>query len=302
MDELAGLRRSLRFQTLTDELESTPVEHQIIRPMGGQELRDSETQIRYVKNGQNPEMSYTQVHYLKGFFLLHHLCDLVGGHENFFKFLRHYIHDLFHGKLVHSTDFLDLYFVTFQHIFSPKTSQEMVREICANWLDTESLPSTVKKANRNINSSLFDHVTEAFEGWRKTFSSQKRSPIKRKSFEVTMAPIMNNSKVKEFHPEQLLIFLELLLRCDSLNYKALLRQLNEAIVFNDCNGEIQHRICEIIVKAKSVDFYPFLEQFLVEHQALGVYLYGEIGISNHKPLKKLGNEVFQLLGDEYDPG
>ncbi len=103
---LTELRWLIRFQTLQSELESTPEEHQIMRPMRGQELLDEATNVKYVKNGQNPQMAYTQVHYLKGFFLLHHLCQAVGGEVHFFAFLRHYAQDLFHGKLVHSTDFL----------------------------------------------------------------------------------------------------------------------------------------------------------------------------------------------------
>ena len=302
LEELAALRRSVRFQTLTDELGSTPVEHQIIRPMGGQELRDSETQIRYVKNGQNSEMCYTQVHYLKGFFLLHHLCDLVGGPDIFFRFLRHYIHDLYHGKLVHSTDFLTLYFDTFCHIFSPKSSQEMVREICQNWLDTETLPNSVMDANKTFNSGLSDQVNEAFYEWKTVFALKQKPTLKRKRDGIRIPLSFNQlDLINTFFPEQLLMFLELLLRCESLDYKSVLKHLNSVVTFEECNGEIQHRISEIIVKAKFRDFYPFLKNFLVEHQALGVYLYGEIGLANHKPLKVLGKEVFMQLRDEYDP-
>ena len=63
---LTDLRCLLRHQALQGELESTPVDHQIMRPMKEQELKDNDTNIKYVKNGQNPQMAYTQVHYLKG--------------------------------------------------------------------------------------------------------------------------------------------------------------------------------------------------------------------------------------------
>jgi hypothetical protein len=46
--------------------------------MGGNELRDAETSALYVKNGINPAMSYTQVHYLKGYFLLRYQKLLHG--------------------------------------------------------------------------------------------------------------------------------------------------------------------------------------------------------------------------------
>ena len=38
--------------------------------MRGNELRDTASNAAYVKNGINPAIAYTQVHYLKGFFLL----------------------------------------------------------------------------------------------------------------------------------------------------------------------------------------------------------------------------------------
>ena len=81
--DLSVLRLVVRYKTLQSEVESTPKDHQIIRPMKGQELKDQDTNVKYVKNGQNPEMAYTQVHYIKGYFLLHFLCERIG-QDNFF--------------------------------------------------------------------------------------------------------------------------------------------------------------------------------------------------------------------------
>ena len=47
--ELSMLRCVLRFKTLQCEVECTPKDHQIIRPMKGQELRDQDD-VKYVKN------------------------------------------------------------------------------------------------------------------------------------------------------------------------------------------------------------------------------------------------------------
>ena len=43
--------------------------------MRGSELRDSMSNALYVKNGINPAISYTQVHYLKGYFLLRYTSN-----------------------------------------------------------------------------------------------------------------------------------------------------------------------------------------------------------------------------------
>ena len=82
-----------------------------------------------------------------GYFLLHYLCEKVG-QDKFFQLLRHYIHDLHHGKLVHSTDFLALYFEKYP--LPNKTSDESIQETCLNWLDTEILPAWIVEKYQSI--------------------------------------------------------------------------------------------------------------------------------------------------------
>jgi aminopeptidase O len=68
--EVSELRSLIRYRTVKAELENTEPELQSLRPMRGNELRDGETDALYVKNGINPEIAFTQVHYIKGYFLL----------------------------------------------------------------------------------------------------------------------------------------------------------------------------------------------------------------------------------------
>ena len=82
-----------------------------------------------------------------GYFLLHYLCEKVG-EDNFFQLLRHYIHDLHHGKLVHSTDFLALYFEKYP--LPNKSSNESIQETCLNWLDTDILPAWIGEKYQSI--------------------------------------------------------------------------------------------------------------------------------------------------------
>ena len=79
--------------------------------------------------------------------MLHYLCEKVG-QDNFFQLLRHYIHDLHHGKLVHSTDFLALYFEKYP--LPNKTSDESIQETCLNWLDTDILPAWIVEKYQSI--------------------------------------------------------------------------------------------------------------------------------------------------------
>ena len=63
----AQLRSAIRFLTLESELENTNPEMQAMRPMKD---RSGDGGTGFVKNGMNPEGAYTQVHYIKGYFLL----------------------------------------------------------------------------------------------------------------------------------------------------------------------------------------------------------------------------------------
>lgn len=67
-ESVSKLRAIIRYRTLESELDSTEEDLQKMRPMLGNELRDENG--LYVKNGRNPEIAYTQVHYIKGYFLL----------------------------------------------------------------------------------------------------------------------------------------------------------------------------------------------------------------------------------------
>ena len=74
-DDLSALRALIRYKTLKSEVSSTEDDLQKMRPMKGQELRSNPKEGErdgdlYVKNGLNPEIVYTQVHYIKGYFLL----------------------------------------------------------------------------------------------------------------------------------------------------------------------------------------------------------------------------------------
>ena len=68
--KVAELRAEIRFRTLSAEVENTESDLQSLRPMQGNELRDEKTHTLFVKNGINPEIAFTQVHYIKGYFLL----------------------------------------------------------------------------------------------------------------------------------------------------------------------------------------------------------------------------------------
>ncbi|MEQ2265598.1 hypothetical protein XENORESO_009705 [Xenotaenia resolanae] len=67
-----------------------------------------------VKHALNPDKTFMQVHYLKGYFLLRFLASEVGDQQliDFFRvFVKKY-----HGQLVLSQDFLQMFLITFPHM------------------------------------------------------------------------------------------------------------------------------------------------------------------------------------------
>ena len=61
------------FKTLSSELEHTSADLQSLRPLEdetGDSAGARSTPNAYVKNGINPNAAVTQVHYIKGYFLL----------------------------------------------------------------------------------------------------------------------------------------------------------------------------------------------------------------------------------------
>ena len=49
------------------------------------------------------------------------------------------------------------------------------------------------------------------------------------------------------------------------------------------------------------EHFPFVENFLRNQQAMGLYLYGEMAISQNKVLNAISLKVFEDLRDEFDP-
>ena len=314
--DLSVLRLVVRYKTLQSEVESTPKDHQIIRPMKGQELKDQDTNVKYVKNGQNPEMAYTQVHYIKGYFLLHFLCERIG-QDNFFELLRHYIHGLFHGKLVHSTHFLALYFEKFP--FEGKTQDQSIQQTCHQWLDDWRLPPWIVEKYQSIECALLDQVIEQTDEWIKVLKGSRKRPLRHQQGVVEVGAAFakaNNVQTlveEEMRPplpsilpfpEQILLLLENLLEkglTSTARAKRGLAKLDQIYQFRNCNADVQHRWCELVIMCEIKEHFPFVENFLRNQQAMGLYLYGEMAISQNKVLNAISLKVFEDLRDEFDP-
>ena len=81
-----------------------------------------------------------------------------------------------------------------------------------------------------------------------------------------------------------------------------LKVFKETFCPEKCNADIQHRWCELIVLHNITEEFQFLEEFLAEHQAMGIYLYGEMKLSKNKALKRLAKKIMLDLSPEMDSG
>ena len=299
-NEISVLRSHIRYRTLKDELQSTDQELQTLRPTRNFEIDKSPV---LVKNGINPELSCTQVHYLKGYFLLQYLCDIVTK-KNFFRFLRKYVHELYHGRLVHSTEFLTLFFDEFYGA-SDSANVFDLKHICDNWLDSSELPKELNskyECNSLSTNTLLNDLNSATKWWlefNKKFKSRKRKLLASRctnSKSVIKVP----ESVKTLVAEQLVLLLENLLLTNCLSHQTL-DILDIEYSFRNQSPDVQHRFAELIVKNSCIEKLCFVDHFLYQHQSMGIYLYGEMAMSKNKNVKNRARKIFLGIKNEMDP-
>lgn len=283
--DLFHLRGYIRYLTLVSERENSSEELQILSP---NDLCPSQ-ENGVIKNGLNSEKAFLQVHYLKGYFLLHHLSALVSRYL-FDQFLG-LIVNKFHGQLISSNDFLDAFYDHF-----PLTKALLSRDkILKDWLSNPDINSDINDLFNAISSQniLFNAITDHFNFW----ISLEESYQKKLNFTLSKYELLERSKF--VYPDQLVILFEKLLQCEKLGVQTM-KEIYSFYKIQSRNGDIKHRWCELIVKHNYPDI-NHISNFLTENQAMGVYLYGELVISENKKHKRLARKIYENLKDELDP-
>ncbi|XP_061056563.1 aminopeptidase O isoform X3 [Eubalaena glacialis] len=64
--------------------------------------------------------------------------------------------------------------------------------------------------------------------------------------------------------------------------------------------KVRHRWCELVVKHKYTKAYRNVERFLQEDQAMGIYLYGELMVSEDARQQQLARRCFELSREQMD--
>ncbi|XP_019733606.1 aminopeptidase O isoform X6 [Hippocampus comes] len=284
--ELSNLKALLRWRRLSDELQNSGEELQILRPNMDKTGQVSESGSSTVKHALNPEKSFLQVHYLKGYFLLMFLASQVG-EQQFIHFFRLFVKK-YHGQLILSQDFLQMLLSTFPDLARKGLTLDT---IYADWLDRPGVPKWLHERSALWSEAkLVEEVKQEVAKW--ILLSHQGKGRKRKQ----SAPKVN---YKEVTTEQLVLLLELLLEEAKLSTSTM-RILARAYDLHNQDAEVRHRWCELVVKHKHVNAYGDVERFLLHDQAMGVYLYGELMVQEDAEQQALARRCLSLAGEEMD--
>ncbi|XP_032122289.1 aminopeptidase O isoform X7 [Sapajus apella] len=254
------------------------------RPSKDKTGHTSNSGASVIKQGLNPEKIFMQVHYLKGYFLLRFLAKRFGD-ETYFSFLRKFVHT-FHGQLILSQDFLQM---LLENIPEEKRLELSVENIYQDWLESSGIPKPLQRERR----------AEAECG----LARQVRAEVT-KWIQVNRRPRKRKRRVKEevfekLLPDQLVLLLEHLLEQKTLSPRTL-QSLQRTYHLHDQDAEVRHRWCELIVKHKFTKAYNSVERFLQEDQAMGVYLYGELMVSEDARQQQLARRCFERTKEQMD--
>ncbi|XP_077943488.1 aminopeptidase O isoform X6 [Gasterosteus aculeatus] len=306
----SDLKALLRCRRLTDELQNSEEQLQVLRPNLECTCQVGESGSSTVKHALNPDKTFMQVHYLKGYFLLRFLASQVG-EKYFIDFIRVFV-EKYHGQLILSQDFLQMLLVTFPNM---ERKGLTLGAIYADWLDRPGIPKSIPLCpdhlppahclpffcvvqwlyERNAvwsEARLVEEVKAEVGKWILLSGSPQGKGRKRKRAE----PKVN---YKEVTSEQLVMLLELLLEEEELS-GATLEALQRTYDLQNQDAEVKHRWCELVVKHSHARAYGDVEHFLVHNQAMGVYLYGELMVQEDREQQTLARRCLSLVQEEMD--
>ncbi|XP_039101594.1 aminopeptidase O isoform X1 [Hyaena hyaena] len=282
--EQQELKACLRWCRLQDEVRNSPEEMQVLRPNKEKTGHVSDSGSSVIKHGLNPEKVFMQVHYLKGYFLLRFLARRLGD-DTYFAFLRKFVHT-FHGQLILSQDFLQM---LLENIPEEKRLELSVESIFRDWLESSGIPQPLQRERQaGAECGLARQVSAEVEKWIR----MNRRPRKRKRRET-------EEVFEKLLPDQLVLLLEHLLEQKTLNPRTL-QSLERTYRLPQQDAEVRHRWCELVVKHKYTKAYKDVERFLQQDQAMGIYLYGELMVSEDTRQQQVARNCFELTKEQMD--
>ncbi|XP_034503211.1 aminopeptidase O isoform X4 [Ailuropoda melanoleuca] len=183
-------------------------------------------------------------------------------------------------------DFLQM---LLENIPEEKRLELSVENIFRDWLESSGIPQPLQSERpAGAECGLARQVSAEVEKWIRV----NRRPRKRKRREA-------EEVFEKLLPDQLVLLLEHLLEQKTLNPRTL-QSLERTYHLPQQDAEVRHRWCELIVKHKYTKAYKDVERFLQEDQAMGVYLYGELMLSEDARQQQVARRCFELTKERMD--
>ncbi|GFO47948.1 chromosome 9 open reading frame 3 [Plakobranchus ocellatus] len=103
------------------------------------------------------------------------------------------------------------------------------------------------------------------------------------------------SQDEDFQPDQSVLLLDYLIEDNVQLTMSQMKWLRDRLKVLDTGAEVQHSWCELVIQRRDLRWLKDVETFLKQHQAMGVYLYGELMISENRRLQALARSVFNTV-------
>ena len=222
----------------------------------------------------------------KGYLILLHLMLKLGTPIIFDKLLRGWCSENV-GKRVSSNDFL-LYYNKFVYDNRIGIESEVRESDMREWLESSEFPDVLRppRTQPSIIKILNQIETASSLRDKTIFAKWSELPYERELWCLTMDSVRNNSNVK-------------------INNAVLLSLAADPKLMPRNDLEIEGRFLDIVINLQLEDLYPAVENFIVKHQSMGIFLLGELlfgGVTERKLAldirKKLSgcqmNDAFQM--------
>lgn len=218
--------------------------------------------------GVDPDDAFSKVPYEKGFNFLYYLTTLVGGFENFEKFLFEYF-TKFELKSIQSQDFKDFFLDFFKDV------KEVEKIDWEGWLYSNGMPLI----KNEFDTSLSEESKNLAQRWIKEGSKEAKK-----------------EDIKEWSTLQILYFLEILFEESKLE-KSILKDLDELYSLSKRNCEIRFKYQMLCLKSNYEPIYPSVVEFLKEQGRMKYIrpLYRSLAKCN----KELASKTFSEMKSKY---
>ncbi|XP_017907957.1 PREDICTED: aminopeptidase O isoform X2 [Capra hircus] len=195
-----------------------------------------------------------------------------------------HLEDVFWAKA--QQDFLQM---LLENIPEEKRPELSVGNIFRDWLESSGIPQPLQRERQALaECGLAQQVSAEVAKWVRV----NRRPRKRKRKD-------REEVFEKLLPDQLVLLLEHLLEQKTVTPRTL-QSLERTYHLSEQDAEVRHRWCELIVKHKYTKAYRDVERFLQEDQAMGIYLYGELMLSEDPRQQHLAHRCFELSREQMD--